>query len=127
MSMTVEKKEFREALSSFGTGITIITTCDENGNAIGMTASSFNSVSMDPPLILWSVVKTAFSAEIFKTAENFSVHILSTENTELSNKFATSGANKLRLFRILCQLNYMSNTSSNLPPKYICNWDNVKF
>lgn len=92
--MTIQTKEFKKALSSFATGITIITTCDKDGNSIGMTASSFNSVSMEPPLILWSVTKTAFSADIFKDAENFSVHILSTEHTELSNNFATSGADK---------------------------------
>ncbi len=87
-------RDFRDALSSFATGVTIVTTRAENGDPIGMTASSFNSVSTDPPLILWSVTKTAHSAPSFKQAKNFSVHVLSTDQMDLSNKFAKSGSDK---------------------------------
>ncbi len=87
-------QDMRNALSKFATGVTIVTACDANGEKVGMTASSFNSVSMDPPLILWSVRKNALSAEIFKAAENFSVHILSADQKELSNQFARSGHDK---------------------------------
>ncbi len=87
-------QDMRHALSKFATGVTIVTACDAHGQKVGMTASSFNSVSMDPPLILWSVRKNALSAEIFKTTENFSVHILSAGQKELSNQFARSGYDK---------------------------------
>ena len=57
-------KDFRRALGQFPTGVTIITTRDEKGEPIGVTASSFNSVSVSPALVLWSVDKNAFSASI---------------------------------------------------------------
>ncbi len=88
------QRSLREALSSFATGVTIVTTIDGDGAPIGMTASSFNSVSMDPPLVLWSVTKAALSAEAFKTSSHFNVHILAADQVALSNRFATSGADK---------------------------------
>lgn len=87
-------RDFRDALSTFATGVTIVTTRGLDGEPVGMTASSFNSVSTDPPLILWSVTKTALSAEAFRQAKNFAVHILATDQTDLSNLFAKSGADK---------------------------------
>ena len=85
---------FRAALSSFATGVTVVTACEQSGQPVGMTASSFNSVSMDPPLILWSVTKTALSAPVYKAASHFAVHVLSAEQVELSNRFARSGSDK---------------------------------
>ena len=94
MNTAFEPREFRDALSSFATGVTIVTSRDKDNEPIGMTASSFNSVSVDPPLILWSVTKSALSANAYKEAEYFAVHILSAHQSDLSNKFATSGENK---------------------------------
>lgn len=88
------QRDFREALAGFATGVTIVTAVDKDGQKIGMTASSFNSVSMDPPLILWSVTKTALSAHGFRDAEKFCVHILSAQQVETSNKFAAAGTDK---------------------------------
>jgi len=87
-------QDMRDALSKFATGVTIVTASDADGKKVGMTASSFNSVSMDPALILWSVRKNAMSAETFKTTEHFSVHILSEHQKDLSNQFARSGDDK---------------------------------
>ena len=87
-------RDFRDALSSFATGVTIVTASDPDGEPIGMTASSFNSVSTDPPLVLWSVTKAAYSAPSFKAAKNFAIHVLATDQTDLSNKFAKSGTDK---------------------------------
>ncbi|MEE9314528.1 MAG: flavin reductase [Rhizobiaceae bacterium] len=87
-------RDLRDALSSFATGVTIVTTTDETGSPCGMTASSFNSVSMDPPLILWSIGKNALSAPAFTKAEHFTVHILGADQIHLSNGFAKSGADK---------------------------------
>ena len=88
------QQDLRGALSGFATGVTIVTTTSADGEKIGMTASSFNSVSMDPPLILWSVTKSAHSSEIFRAAKHFCVHVLSTDQMETSNLFATRGADK---------------------------------
>ncbi len=94
MSETFSGREFRNALSAFATGVTIVTTCGDDGQPVGMTASSFNSVSVDPPLILWSVEKTALSAELFRNASHFAVHVLASDQVELSNRFARSGIDK---------------------------------
>ncbi len=87
-------RELRDALSSFATGVTIVTTSNDENEPVGMTASSFNSVSMDPPLVLWSIGKTTLSAPIFTQAKHFSVHILKANQIELSNAFSKSGTNK---------------------------------
>ncbi|MEL6948203.1 MAG: flavin reductase [Pseudomonadota bacterium] len=87
-------RAFRDALSAFATGITIITTRDEDGTPVGMTASSFNSVSLDPPLILWSVGRTNLSAPIFTRSDRFAVHVLAADQIALSNRFAKSGIDK---------------------------------
>lgn len=95
--MAINQREFREALSAFATGVTIVTARDQNGEPVGMTASSFNSVSMDPPLVLWSVTKTAMSAPVFHAAEYFAVHVLGFDQTEISNRFAKRGEDKFGL------------------------------
>ncbi|MGI9355241.1 MAG: flavin reductase [Rhizobiaceae bacterium] len=87
-------RDFRDALSNFATGVTIVTTQGLDGEPVGMTASSFNSVSTEPPLILWCVTKSAYSAESFRQAKRFAVHILATDQTDLSNSFAKSGTDK---------------------------------
>ncbi len=87
-------REFRDALSSFATGVTVVTCLDANGEPVGATASSFNSVSMDPPLILWSITKTAYSADAFINAKHFVVNVLGADQTDISNKFARSGTDK---------------------------------
>lgn len=89
-----DPRDFRRALGKFPTGVTIITTRDEEGNPVGMTASSFNSVSVDPPLILWSIDKGSFSTELFRNANHFAVNILSKTQLEMSNRFAGRGQDK---------------------------------
>ena len=91
----MDPREFRNALSAFATGVTIVTAYDaESNEAVGMTASSFNSVSLEPPLVLWSVTKTANSAPAFKRAQHFAIHVLSFDQSELSNLFAKRGEDK---------------------------------
>ncbi|MEM8694964.1 MAG: flavin reductase [Pseudomonadota bacterium] len=86
--------EFRSALGSFATGVTIVTTAEDSANPVGVTASSFNSVSLDPPLVLWSLAKKSLSLEAFRNAGHFAIHVLSCHQEELSNAFARSGADK---------------------------------
>ena len=68
--------QFRQALGAFATGVTIVTTRDAAGNDIGLTANSFNSVSLNPPLVLWSLSRKARSHAAFVESEYFAVHIL---------------------------------------------------
>lgn len=86
--------EFRNALGSFATGVTIATTRDSAGDPVGVTASSFNSVSLDPPLVLWSLAKSSHSRAAFCESGHFAVHVLAASQEELSNKFARSGEDK---------------------------------
>ncbi|MDV2438902.1 flavin reductase family protein [Acinetobacter gerneri] len=94
--MNINLKDFRNALSKFPTGVTIITTYDKNKQMIGVTASSFNSVSLEPALVLWSIHRNAYSYEAFTQGEYFTIHVLNSEQVELSNKFARRGEDKFK-------------------------------
>ncbi|MGU3629275.1 flavin reductase [Comamonas sp. C24C] len=91
---TFDPKDFRRALGMFGTGVTIVTTRAENGEPVGITANSFNSVSLEPPMVLWSLAKNARSLPVFQSASTWNVHILSNEQEALSNRFARVGEDK---------------------------------
>ena len=86
--------DFRRALGSFATGVTIITTRDEDGEPVGLTVNSFNSVSLNPPLVLWSLANEARSLPAFRDAEYWAVHILATDQEALSTRFAKRGEDK---------------------------------
>lgn len=98
MSMTHQSafdiRAFRSALGMFATGVTIITARSEKGEEVGVTANSFNSVSLDPPLVLWSLAKRACSLPVFKAASHWNVHVLASDQELLSNRFARSGEDK---------------------------------
>ena len=94
MSNSFTQQEFRNALGGFATGITIITALGKNGQKVGMTANSFNSVSLTPPLILWSIGKNTNCFEDFMAADAFAVHVLAEDQQDLSNLFATTGIDR---------------------------------
>ncbi|MHB1542072.1 MAG: flavin reductase [Steroidobacteraceae bacterium] len=87
-------RRLRDALGAFATGVTIVTTRDSQGRDVGLTANSFNSVSLDPPMVLWSLAKNAASLEVFMHATHFAVHVLASDQEELSLRFAVRGAQK---------------------------------
>ena len=87
-------RRFRSALGAFATGVTIVTTRDTDGHDIGLTANSFNSVSLDPPMVLWSLAKNARSLPAFLAASHFAVHVLAADQEDLSLRFATRGSEK---------------------------------
>lgn len=89
-----DPRDFRNALGSFTTGVTIITTIDAAGEPVGLTVNSFNSVSLNPPLVLWSLANEALSLPAFRDAECWAVHILATDQEDLSTRFAKRGENK---------------------------------
>lgn len=82
-------RDFRSTLGSFATGVTIITALAPDGAPIGMTISSFNSVSLEPPLILWSLSLNSPNIEAFRVATHYAVNILSVEQQALSDRFAS--------------------------------------
>lgn len=89
-----DPKEFRNALGQFATGVTVVTTQDDTGAPVGVTASSFNSVSLDPPLVLWSLAKSANSMPAYQNSGGFNVHILASHQDALSNQFARPSDDK---------------------------------
>lgn len=91
---TFDSKDFRNVLGAFPTGVTVITTKDTEGKRYGVTANSFNSVSLDPPLVLWSIGKSSSSYDAFMAAEFFNIHILASDQEAVSNNFAKSGGDK---------------------------------
>ncbi|MDG2502799.1 MAG: flavin reductase family protein [Porticoccaceae bacterium] len=86
--------DFRNALGSFTTGVTIVTALGKKGQKIGMTANSFNSVSLDPALVLWSIGRDANCFEDFIAAQAFAIHILAEDQQDLSNLFAKTGSDR---------------------------------
>ena len=87
-------KEFRAALGMFATGVTIVTAVAPDGKPIGLTASSFNSVSLDPPLVLWSLASAAASLPAFRAGSHYAINILSAEQKTLAERFALKGADR---------------------------------
>ena len=88
--------KFRNALGNFATGVTVVTAKDTNNGYVGTTASSFNSVSMDPPLILWSIDKGARALESYEQAEHFVVNVLAADQVSVSNHFARQQEDKFK-------------------------------
>ena len=82
-------RDFRGALGRFATGVTIVTALNPEGKPIGVTISSFNSVSLDPPLILWSLSKNSPKLEAFRQASHYTINILAADQRVLSNRFAS--------------------------------------
>lgn len=93
--MTENSREFRNALGCFATGVTVVTTRRGDGSPLGVTANSFSSVSLDPPLVLWCIDKTADCFADFQAADGFAINVLGAEDMNVSNDMARSGRDGL--------------------------------
>ena len=82
-------REFRASLGMFATGVTIVTARTAAGELVGLTANSFNSVSMEPPLVLWSLARTAGSLPVFSAGSHYAINILAAEQHALAERFAS--------------------------------------
>lgn len=87
-------REFRSALGMFATGVTIVTTRTPDGQPVGLTANSFNSVSLDPPLVLWSLSHAAASMAAFRQGSHYAIHVLASDQKDLAERFAARGADR---------------------------------
>lgn len=87
-------RAFRDALGMFATGIAVVTTRSEAGVPVGLTVNSFNSVSLDPPLIVWSLAKQTVSLPVFENCEYYAVNVLAEDQQALSQLFASRGKDK---------------------------------
>lgn len=88
------ERDLRTALGQFATGVTIVTACSPQGLPVGMTASSFNSVSLSPALVLWSVGNYSPLMPIFRDAAHYAIHVLSEEQQALALQFSKRGIDR---------------------------------
>mgnify|MGYP001826502192 CR=1 FL=1 len=86
----IDSKAFSHCLGKFATGVTVVTCTDAEGRPCGITANSFSSVSLDPPLILWNIAKVSNSIEAYLEAEYFAINVLSADHEPVSSHFARS-------------------------------------
>src|SRR6516164_2976717 len=93
-SSPIDPRDFRNALGSYATGVTIITATGPDGKPYGLTCNSFASVSLNPPLVLWSLVVYSSSLTVFQNASHFAVNVLGASQQSLANRFAKSSDDK---------------------------------
>ncbi len=89
-----EARRLRDCLGQFATGVTVVTAKGEDGTLVGLTANSFSSVSIDPPLVLWSLNKAAASLPVFQDASHYAINILGADQMDISNHFARPAEDK---------------------------------
>src|SRR5437588_3652297 len=90
----IDPRDFRNALGTYATGVTIITAAGTDGKPYGLTCNSFASVSLNPPLVLWSLGLYSSSLSVFENASHFAVNVLGASQQALANKFAKSSDDK---------------------------------
>ena len=90
----IDPRDFRNALGTYATGVTIITAVAANGKPYGLTCNSFASVSLNPPLVLWSLGMFSQALNVFQNASHFAVNVLSVSQQALADKFAKSSGDK---------------------------------
>jgi flavin reductase (DIM6/NTAB) family NADH-FMN oxidoreductase RutF len=88
-SPSFSQREFRASLAMFATGVTIVTARTPQGALVGLTANSFNSVSLQPPLVLWSLAQAAGSMAALSTGSHYAINILAADQKELAERFAS--------------------------------------
>ncbi|MCB1854733.1 MAG: flavin reductase family protein [Pseudomonadales bacterium] len=93
--MNIDGRELRNALGRFATGVCIISTVSRSGEAMGLTANSFASVSLDPPLVLWSLQNNSDVFEVFSQPQHFAINVLAREHQEHSSRYARKGDHSL--------------------------------
>lgn len=91
---TFTEREFRDALGEFATGVAIICARRADGCHVGFTANSFNSVSLDPPLVVWSLNRRASDLAVFQHAERYAINVLAHDQLELARRFARPHADR---------------------------------
>jgi flavin reductase (DIM6/NTAB) family NADH-FMN oxidoreductase RutF len=92
----IDPRAFRDAMGCFASAVTVVSTRTDQGQAVGMTVNSFNSVSLDPPLILFCLGREATNHDHLLAAGRFAVSILRRDQDKISNGFAADGANFFR-------------------------------
>ncbi len=93
-ALAFDSTTFRRTLGMFATGITVVTARAADGSLVGLTVNSFNSVSLDPPLIVWSLTASSSLRSVFESCEYYAVNVLAADQQSLSNRFASRSADR---------------------------------
>jgi len=92
--MNIDTRALRNALGQYATGIAVVATRDADGRPVGLTVNSFASVSLDPPLVLWSLALTSAHLATFRACSHFAVNVLAADQQHMSQRFAMTGNDK---------------------------------
>ena len=95
-----DARDLRRALGQYATGVTVVTTVDDSGEPYAMTANSFTSVSLNPPLVAWAAARSSACLPAFEAASHFAVNVLASDQHHLSRQFSTTGAEKFEGVRL---------------------------
>lgn len=90
----IDTRELRNAFGCFATGITVVTALDEDGDGVGLTVNSFSSLSLDPPLVLWSIDRRSTTFTVFNTSPYFVISVLSSDGAPVASRFAMKGGHR---------------------------------
>ncbi len=90
----MDTRQLRNALGRFTTGVTVVTCCDASGGFVGLTANSFSSLSLEPPLVLWSLRSASPALVSFEAASRFAINVLADSQVELSRRFASKSEDR---------------------------------
>ena len=96
-----DSRQLRNALGRFPTGVTVITTRGPDGKREGLTANSFSALSLDPPLVLWSIVRKSASLPGFLASGRFAINVLASDQSHLSHRFAKPSDDKFAGLELL--------------------------
>jgi flavin reductase (DIM6/NTAB) family NADH-FMN oxidoreductase RutF len=89
-----DERQFRDALAQFATGVTVVCARAPDGRYVGFTANSFNSVSLSPPLVLWSLARRSASLPAFEAAPGYAINVLSAPQVDLARRFSRPHADR---------------------------------
>ncbi|MCC3861260.1 flavin reductase [Pseudemcibacter aquimaris] len=118
----IDPRELRNCFGKFATGITVITAVGPDGKKIGLTVNSFSSLSIDPPMILWSLDNRSNNLDALKEASHFAVNVLASDQMDLSNNFASPKEDKFEGIETLegkCAIPLLKDTVAHLECKNV--------
>ena len=118
MTAAFTQRDLRDAFGSFATGVTVITAVRPDREPIGITANSFTSVSLEPPLLLWCLANSSSNVEVFAEGAPFAVHVLSHDQRDLAMHFARKGRAKFDIDR-----HWRDNPHPPLIAEALCRFD----
>ena len=96
----IDPSEYRKAMGCFPTGVTVVTTVAPDGAFVGLTVNSFNSLSLEPPLVLWSLGSESPLMTAFEKASHFTINVLAEDQVEISERFALRAIDKFAQLKV---------------------------